>query len=339
MCACILRSATCKYMHSASVGWRTYFVGELWRNHQIRWRPRPDHNHAITAPMTVENIPQLPSSIRHPQGLAKALVQNEHVEALVQESASELASANAALKQDVERQPLAAGVTAVLAKTEAVEDKIDEASRRLSAINQALETQVRDRHMLDNQLAAVTQQEAAARHAALHDALTDLPNRALFSDRLEHGLAHARRHGERVAVLFVDLDNFKFINDTYGHEAGDSVLRTVGQRLRETTRDVDTISRYGGDEFLFLLSEVRDEMVVSAFVEKLIATIQLPCMIALPEGDIPHIVKASVGIALFPHHGTTADALVHSADTAMYRAKRNKAGFAFSEPVGEAACK
>src|SRR6202044_3678914 len=113
---------------------------------------------------------------------------------------------------------------------------------------------IRDRTLVDHQLAAAVEQVEGSRNAALHDSLTGLPNRVLFRDRLEHGIAQAKRHRWILAVMFVDMDNFKSINDTYGHEAGDAVLQTVAKRLAHNARVDDTVSRYGGDEFLYLLT-------------------------------------------------------------------------------------
>src|SRR6202044_2544115 len=118
---------------------------------------------------------------------------------------------------------------------------------------------IRDRTLVDHQLAAAVEQVEGSRNAALHDSLTGLPNRVLFNDRLEHGIAQAKRHRWILAVMFVDLDNFKSINDTYGHQAGDAVLQTVAVRLKHNTRNDDTVSRYGGDEFLYLLTHMREQ--------------------------------------------------------------------------------
>ncbi len=102
--------------------------------------------------------------------------------------------------------------------------------------------------------------EEESRNAALHDALTGLPNRVLFEEHLDHGLIQAKRHGWKLAVLFMDIDNFKNINDTYGHDLGDRVLLTVADRLQSATRGGDTVSRWGGDEFVCLLLEVKQEL-------------------------------------------------------------------------------
>ena len=187
-----------------------------------------------------------------------------------------------------------------------------------------------DVHALEGQLAAVTEQGAVDRHAAFHDVLTGLPNRALFNDRLEHGIAQARRHGWALAVMFVDLDEFKIINDTHGHDIGDFVLRTIALRLKAETRSDDTVSRLGGDEFLYLLMEVRDEKDVTLIAEKIIKSVQAPCDIVVDQVTLVVSVKASIGIAVFPKAGDTPEVLIKSADTAMYEAKKTKSGYSFA---------
>jgi diguanylate cyclase (GGDEF)-like protein len=184
--------------------------------------------------------------------------------------------------------------------------------------------------MVEHQLAAAIEQEEASRHAAFHDVLTGLPNRALFNNRLEHGFAQARRHGWTLAVMFVDLDDFKILNDSYGHDTGDVVLQTIARRLEENIRGADTVSRHGGDEFLYLLTEIRDEQNIAMIAEKVIQAIQAPCNVSVRDLDISPSIKASIGISIFPKDGTTAEALVTSADTAMYRAKQAKSGYSFA---------
>ncbi|MEP6906344.1 MAG: GGDEF domain-containing protein, partial [Gemmatimonadales bacterium] len=196
---------------------------------------------------------------------------------------------------------------------------------------QALMGDVRDRVMLDHQFAAITEQEQAARHASLHDVLTGLPNRVLFKDRLEHGIAQAKRHEWVLAVMFVDLDKFKSINDSHGHDVGDSVLKTVSHRLKDGTRSGDTVSRIGGDEFIYLMMEIRDEASVAMVAGKIIDAIQAPMNISLSEPAFEVSIRASIGISMFPKDGTTADALITRADMAMYDAKQSKSGYAFAK--------
>jgi diguanylate cyclase (GGDEF)-like protein len=265
--------------------------------------------------------------------LNEALGKNEHVKELVEESARDLSSANAVLKEEVSEQRLPAGVQEALEKSEAAEDKVVEASEKLAVVNVALEGEVRSRMLLDQQLAEAVEQEKGARHAALHDALTGLPNRALFQDRLEHGLAQAKRHGWSLALLFLDLDDFKVINDTHGHEAGDAVLCTVATRLAETTRSDDTVARHGGDEFVYILSEGKDEANITSIAQKLIRTIEAPCEIVVGGVRVEAIVGASIGISMYPKDGVDADVLLRAADRAMYLAKQQGAGFAFSAKV------
>ncbi|EJL32055.1 bifunctional diguanylate cyclase/phosphodiesterase [Novosphingobium sp. AP12] len=161
-------------------------------------------------------------------------------------------------------------------------------------------------------------QEEELTHRSLHDPLTDLPNRTLFSDRLGQACARARRSGDPFAVVMVDLDRFKEINDNFGHASGDAVLVTIGRRLREHLREVDTTARLGGDEFAILLQNIDGEESAMAVATKLTELIEQPIVHG---GRMLH-VGASIGIALCPLLGFSPDGLLSAADEAMYEAKR-----------------
>ncbi|MEO8143106.1 MAG: GGDEF domain-containing protein [Betaproteobacteria bacterium] len=264
------------------------------------------------------------------RSLAKVLGQSEFATEMVKQSAAELASVNTVLKEEIAHQDQPPAVADALEKSAAVEKKVEQASEKLSAVNRALEGEIRDRDLLDHELAAAREQEQAARHAAFHDVLTGLPNRALFNDRLEHGMAQARRHGWTLAVMFMDMDRFKEINDTHGHDIGDLVLQSVAQRLTSTTRGDDTVSRLGGDEFLYLLMEVRDENSIGLIARKIIAAVEAPLTVGTHERNACFNLKASIGISIFPQHGTTVDTLIISADLAMYQAKQRRSRYAFA---------
>ena len=170
---------------------------------------------------------------------------------------------------------------------------------------------------------------------AYHDVLTGLPNRLLFRDRVTVSLAHARRNGHAAAVLFLDLDEFKAINDRLGHTVGDRLLQVVAHRLSNAVRQEDTVARMGGDEFTVLLSEVStDGRGVSAVARKILDTVSEP--VTIDEHELH--VRISAGIALYPGDGFDAEALVRNADRAMYRAKqfgRNNYQFATPPPFDD----
>ena len=171
--------------------------------------------------------------------------------------------------------------------------------------------------------------EDTIRHQAFHDTLTGLPNRVLFTDRLSRALSRARRYRAMLAVLFLDLDNFKVINDTLGHAAGDYLLRGVTDRLRLLLRDEDTIARFGGDEFIVLLPEVKCPDDVATVAEKINRALYPP--FHYQEHDL--CICASIGISLYPRDGRDAEALVQNADTALYHVKeQGKDGFRFYSP-------
>lgn len=152
---------------------------------------------------------------------------------------------------------------------------------------------------------------------AERDELTRLPNRALLNDRLEHAMARAERDGMLLALLFIDLDRFKNVNDSLGHEAGDEVLRAVAERLQSATRKAETIARFGGDEFVMLVEGVAEPADVLTVINRIAAAIRAP----LTVGGSELVITASLGVALAPHDGATPSALLAAADRAMYRAK------------------
>jgi diguanylate cyclase (GGDEF)-like protein len=164
---------------------------------------------------------------------------------------------------------------------------------------------------------------------ALHDSMTGLPNRDLFGDRLVHAIALAKRHGWTLAVMFLDLDSFKLINDTHGHAAGDWVLKEVAKRLLQHSRDEDTVCRNGGDEFLYLLMNPQGNANIERIASTLLKTIGQP----IDMGDLQPVIKASIGIAVYPDNGTTGEQLIRNADAAMYRAKKNMIGYAFFDAL------
>jgi len=182
---------------------------------------------------------------------------------------------------------------------------------------------------IQGQIAALQAKEAALDHLASHDSLTGLPNRRVFMDRLELALARARRGGEPIALLFVDLDRFKEVNDHAGHAAGDALLRTVAQRMRGAVREADTVARMGGDEFLVLLDGAADSIAAGQVAQKLLDGLAQP----VPYGGESLTIEASIGVSLCPRDGTTAGEIIAAADRAMYRAKaegRNRYCFAGS---------
>ena len=168
--------------------------------------------------------------------------------------------------------------------------------------------------------------EQAIEHQATHDLLTGLPNRALFLDRLALAIRRAERHRGRLAVMFVDLDKFKHVNDTLGHAAGDQLLRTVGARLAQCVRDADTVARLGGDEFVLLLDHPLGESTPAMVAERVAQRLGEPVTL----GGHEHVVTGSIGISIYPDDGGHAEELLRQADIAMYRAKEaGRNGFQF----------
>jgi len=177
---------------------------------------------------------------------------------------------------------------------------------------------VRRRHVaVISDITARKRGEEVVWRRANYDELTGLPNRRLFTDRLKQTLGRAARHSNCMAVLFIDLDGFKPVNDLYGHQTGDELLKQVATRMDLCLREEDTVARQGGDEFVVLLATILSEREALAVAEKLLAALHSPFQI---EGHTINI-GASIGVALFPQHGDTAEILIGNADSAMYAAK------------------
>ncbi len=174
------------------------------------------------------------------------------------------------------------------------------------------------------------QHQAELEYQATHDALTGLPNRNLLMDRLEQAIAYAHRYGYFAAVVFIDLDNFKFINDSLGHQAGDRLLIEIARRLKACLRETDTVARYGGDEFVLVLNNYYESAAIARLLERVLAEIAQPVDVG-HEGNVQELlVTCSIGVSLYPSDGETAATLVKSADAAMYLAKeQGKSNFQF----------
>ncbi|MFB9847685.1 GGDEF domain-containing protein [Oceanisphaera arctica] len=154
---------------------------------------------------------------------------------------------------------------------------------------------------------------------AHHDTLTGLPSRILLMDRLEHALSHARRTKAQMAVLFIDLDGFKPVNDTLGHAAGDLLLQMVAKRLLYCVREEDSVARLGGDEFVIILEHLDHVGDTDMIADRILDTLQQPFTI----GEQQVCISGSLGISLYPNNGTDADTLLRYADEAMYQAKQH----------------
>ena len=180
--------------------------------------------------------------------------------------------------------------------------------------------ETRDGEVLEGTIIDITDRKVAQEqleYQAYHDALTGLPNRLLFRDRVEMSLAHARRSAHHAAIMFLDLDHFKLVNDTLGHTVGDRLLQAVGARLADCVRAEDTIARMGGDEFTILLTEIADRRSAAIVAAKVLEAVGQPLVVDGHE----LFVTTSIGIAVFPDDGADAETLLKNADRAMYRAK------------------
>ena len=201
------------------------------------------------------------------------------------------------------------------------------ARRRRQLVDLLLSTQANNARLIDQ----IGDEKQEAYWLATHDKLTGLANRMLFAEVATRYVSRARRQRKRFAVMFIDLDRFKPINDTYGHKVGDQVLIEISRRLQGCIRQTDVVSRFGGDEFVALVSDLRSDQDASAIADKIIESLSQP-MAGIVEADIR--VSPSIGISFYPDDADTIDSLVRQSDLAMYQAKESgRATYAFSDPA------
>ncbi|MBU0914704.1 MAG: diguanylate cyclase [Gammaproteobacteria bacterium] len=256
------------------------------------------------------------------------LKKNEEIKADVGRAATELSSANDVLRQE---NASVQAMKIALTQNADAENRVAKAADDLNRVNIKLANEIAVRVGIESELDSMKTDLATVRddllqaqvtglqaqQLALTDALTGLPNRASFDQALQQGLAQAKRQGWGLAVMFIDVDKFKHINDSHGHDVGDRVLLTVANRINSFIRDGDMVSRWGGDEFVCLLLEVKHENDVLRLAGKLVQRVAEAVDLS---GQTLHI-KISIGIALSPSDGETAALLVKHADKAMYKAK------------------
>jgi len=263
--------------------------------------------------------------------LRRVLNQNEIIKEIVKQAASELTSVNEVLKQGNKVNIPVQTTQEAITQNVGVEHKLAKAADDLKQVDAELTREVAKRVSFESELADTKidlaearddlsksqVKEEETRQITLHDTLTGLPNRVLFEQRLEHGLIQAKRRDWKLAVLFIDIDKFKSINDSYGHDLGDKVLLMLANRLQSSVREEDMVCRWGGDEFMCLLLDVKQEANTTRLAEKMVNRITEAFEI---NGTVLSI-RPSIGVAIYPADGETADILFKNADTAMYKAK------------------
>ncbi|KKO46636.1 diguanylate cyclase [Arsukibacterium ikkense] len=269
--------------------------------------------------------------------LGGVLKKNEAIKKNVRKAADEITLVNDVLKQG---KTTVGQMKVALTQNEKVEGKVSKAAEDLQRVNIKLAKEIATRQGIETELHdmkadlagvrnnLVQAQEAGrdAQQLALTDTLTGLPNRASFDQALQHALVQAKRHDWQLAMLVIDVDKFKHINDTHGHDMGDQVLLTVANRLQSFIRDEDMVSRWGGDEFVCLLLDVKETADVKRLAEQLVA-----CVAEDFEYEgLDLQIKISIGVAISPVDGDTAEALFRQADKAMYRAKNSASGVVLS---------
>ena len=290
------------------------------------------------------------ASAATPALLEKALEKSQDVKEKMVDCVAELSTVNEAVKQEMEVGITLQQAKKTLAQSESVEEKVQECADELHEVNEVLAQEIGDRDELHGELRemerklSITQsilsdtrdvlavahevaEEATQR--TLRDFVTGIPNRELFNDRLEQAIALAQRGDWILGVMFIDLDRFKLINDTYGHAVGDRVLQGVAQRLNDQVRSGDTICRYGGDEFLYLLVITQSIGNIERVARQVLGNISQTLII----DDLTLSISPSIGISIYPRDGSMGPDLVANADAAMYRAKKTKMGYVFFDSV------
>jgi diguanylate cyclase (GGDEF)-like protein len=287
--------------------------------------------------MTLPNV--TPPAAHESTSLEQALEQSREAKEKVEDVAENLASTNRTVRRHIATGATMVPARVALQKGLDVEAKAHDAADDLGGVTDALTRGVDELHQVEATLvrahkdlaatgaalAAARGEERAATHRAFHDAATGLPNRSLFDDRVANGISMAERHGWTLAVMFLDLDGFKRVNDTYGHAAGDAVLKAVATRLSQSARDEDTVCRNGGDEFLYLLVDPKGRENVERIARATLLRIARP----IDAEGRSVVVGSSIGIAVYPSDGQTAEQLVRNADAALYQAKRQGSGHCF----------
>jgi len=276
------------------------------------------------------------AAVPPPALLICALDQTEQVKDKVEQCASDLSSVNVVLRQEIADEAHLKEAGRAITLSEKIEIKVQQCAEQLATVNDALTEEIEERKTLDQALSTSNaellesrEQEEKSMHLALHDAVTGLPNLPLFNDRFSQALAQAERQGQRLAVMFIDLDKFKGINDAHGHDIGDGVLQMVAQRLQAIVRAGDTVSRRSGDEFLYLMLDAGDKNDAVKLAVKIIDNIAHACEV---EG-VKLTVRPSIGIALYPEHGRSPQELLKNADLAMYAAKQRAQGYSIFSPA------
>jgi diguanylate cyclase (GGDEF)-like protein len=291
---------------------------------------------------------QAVSPVYEPASLALAMNKTHDVTEKLGLCADNLGSSNdvAKIRQEAGANPLSADKS--LANNQRLQREVQECAHDLHELTETLmdgigEVREQTRIALAESKSALASSEAAlataqdgekkAQRRVLHDTATGLANRELFDDRLTHAIALAKRHDWTLAVMFLGIASFKFINDAHGHAVGDRVLQEIGKRLLKNAREEDTVCRSDGGDFLYLLINPQGSENIGRIAGALLKSISEP----IDTGDHrEHVIKASIGIASYPENGSSGEQLINNADTAVYRARNSLSGcvsFKSLEPV------
>ena len=273
----------------------------------------------------------------------RALEQSNAVKAKVEECAEKISATNAVVQKKIANGSTTLSAPKTLAQGRQVEEKVQDVAVDLDKVTETLAKGIEKLRQLEVDLsksraalaesnialAATIKAEKEARQLALHDSKTGLPNRDLFDTRLEQAISMAKRHNWTLALMFIDLNGFKNINDDHGHFVGDVVLKEVANRLLQHAREEDTVCRNGGDEFLYLLVNPQGSENIERIAGNIVHRISQPLQL-----ENRHlVVRPSIGVAIYPNSTQSAEDLISLADSAMYQANWGATGYAFDGAV------
>ncbi|MGC8559956.1 MAG: diguanylate cyclase domain-containing protein [Phycisphaerae bacterium] len=296
----------------------------------VKYRPSADSSARIAYTQEVHMSDAVPpQQLDHNVTLIEAFQLYEQIKTRTEARARDISAINEALEVKLRERDSREGGHDAIIWGRRIDDMLLKCLDDLSLVQTVLLAEIVKCRTLEHKLSLSETQCDRHLQRALHDDLTGLPNRALFRDRLQKACIQARRHERPFAVMLIDIDAFKSINDVHGHDVGDRVLNLVGHRLQASVREEDTVARVGGDEFQCLLMEAKDEAAIAKVAKSMITR----AAGAASQTGLRAKLKLSIGIALYPQAGTSPDVLCRHADAAMYAAKAAGTGYQFWSDV------
>jgi diguanylate cyclase (GGDEF)-like protein len=286
----------------------------FWIKYRVGWSEKAGPNDALAMK----------------DAFSKIQTQIAHARGVIAGCAADLAALDAVIARELPASRRSVALAGALAKQRAVRGRLDEIRNALAGVDRTIDGAMRQHVELDAKLTALIEQEEAARRSVYRDPLTGLADRTLFANRLDHGLEQAKRRKWTLAVMVLEIDRLGAVNDLFGREAGDEVLKTIARRLSVATRGEDTVGRGGGSEFLYLLMDFRDAENVAMIAERFVGRVSQPCEIAFGGSAAAPSVTVAIGVAIYPKDGATAAQLMKAARAALAKAKAHRIAVALA---------